>query len=503
MTVDEAVKRRLIVCCDGTWNDPEHEDGGEPAPTNVVRLRNALIEDPDTQQVHYQAGVGTEGPADKVLGGAFGFGLDEDIRECYRWLVTKYRAGDALCLFGFSRGAFTARCLAAIVCRFGIVDKGKLPEGRTVEWATRRVYAKGYRNGQGELGLEFHHNSDSVAFLGVWDTVGALGVPDDKAFLNLFDVASRYQFHDVSLSGKVACARHAVAIDEVRGSFSPTLWEGNHDNCRQIWFPGVHGDVGGGFKERGLSDGALQWMIDESKACAGVGYRRDGEGAANPDALDVLHDSRKGLWKLLLSAPRAMPNLEDASVDPFHESVHDRRANLPVDQARYLPVRQIGDGVEFDVSSRPIWTWTGLYLEAGKTYEFEASGEWVDRNIVCGPGGADDDRFHLGEVVHLVGSVFGRLERLIRRVTGQERVNLPLTRRFEHADWFELVGVIADGGNPGLDGTHDRHETFAIGEGCRKPVGRSGYLYCFANDAWGFYDNNRGFVTVKVRDVTT
>ena len=147
-------ERRLVVCCDGTWNDPGNEDEGELAPTNVVRLRNALVNDPEVQEVHYQPGVGTEGPNDKVFGGAFGVGLAEDIRECYQWLATKYRAGDAVCLFGFSRGAFTARCVAAIVCRFGVLDVTRL-EGLTVEAVVKRIYTKGYRNKENDLGLAF------------------------------------------------------------------------------------------------------------------------------------------------------------------------------------------------------------------------------------------------------------------------------------------------------------------------------------------------------------
>ena len=206
--------------------------------------------------------------------------------------------------------------------------------------------------------------------------------------------------------------------------------------------------MGGGFLDRGLSDGALLWMMDEALNSAGVVYRNGGRGVASSDPLDVLHDSRTGLWKLLLSAPRAVPDLE-ASAGLFDDSVHRRRKELPVDQAPYLPVRAAADGVEFDVYAQSLWTWTGVYLRVGKTYRFEANGEWVDRSIVCGPAGTDDGRFQLGEVAHVMGSLVGHIERLIRRFTGQEAVNLPLTKRFEHADWFELVAVIANGGKPG------------------------------------------------------
>lgn len=492
--------KNLIVCCDGTWNDSGNRDDGELAPTNVFKLFNAvdLATREPRQLTRYQAGVGTAGPLDRLLGGAVGLGLSEDIRDCYQWLSAKYEPGDRLFLFGFSRGAFTARSLAGLICRFGIVMLNDVTESEAI---VERVYRQGYRERRRlPKRIRFHADSDRIRFIGAWDTVGALGIPDDKALLNWFDRPDRDRFHDTSLSPRVDFARHAVAIDEQRGSFAPTLW--NHANdgerVKQLWFPGVHSDVGGGYRECGLSDGALKWMIGESRA-AGLVFRDRLVRQLRPDPSDVMHDSRTGLMKVLVTAPRSVPALGET--DRFHDSVGIRRRDPPIGELAYLPERSfVNDEVEFDVYARQPWNRSGVYLEAGRTYRFEAHGRWLDRNIGCGPDGADDGVFHPGEIAHLAGRLMDWLERSYREMTGGEgQVDFLGSRRFEDADWFSLVGAIADGGNPHRDGTHERLTTFRIGSACELEPARSGYLYCFANDAWGFYGNNRGFVTVKIR----
>ena len=304
-----------------------------------------------------------------------GWGLGEDIRDCYQCIATKYQPGDKLFLFGFSRGAFTARCLAAVICKYGIVE---LAAEADPERTIRRIYSEGYRGRKQLSALKFHPGSRSVNFLGVRDTVGALGIPDDKALLNWLDNPSRYEFHDTSLNHKVLHARHAVALDERRGSFSPTLWDtrklpAKHD-VRQVWFPGVHCDVGGGYKERGLSDGALKWMMDESEQ-AGVVDRPDALKQLSPDPCDVLHDSHTGLMKMLVTAPRTIPRLD--AKDLLDESVRTRREYPPIDQPAYLPDRPfVRNQVQFDVYAKQPWNWTGAYLKAGHTYEFKATGQW-------------------------------------------------------------------------------------------------------------------------------
>ncbi|MGF1736826.1 DUF2235 domain-containing protein [Photobacterium satsumensis] len=499
----------LIVCCDGTWNDPDNRDKGELAPTNVKQLFDALPEKPVLQRKRYQAGVGTEGGIDKFTGGIFGFGISEDIRDCYQWIADKYKAGDKIILTGFSRGAFTARSLAGMICKLGIVDLHKHKEA---EWdeTIKTVYTQGYREDEtaeflkAHHNIKFHDNSNTVFFLGVWDTVGALGVPNDKAVADLFDNPKKYQFHDVKLSTNVEHARHAVAIDEQRGSFSPTLWEGNnHPSMKQLWFPGVHSDIGGGYKEDGLSDTTLSWMINELKGVTDdLVWHEDMLNQIKPNHAAELHDSHVGFMKVLVTAPRSIPCFEKQT-GSFHESALERREKPPIKQGPYRSTQSFTEGspIEVDIYAKHPWSWTGIYLKKGKSYRFTATGQWVDKSVPCGPAGTNDGRFYLGEIAHIASEGLGFVERLYKKLLDKPDANFVLTKRVEEASYFCLMGAVANGGNPNKDGTHCPLRQFSIGSGATIEVKKSGYLYCFPNDAWGFYGNNRGYVTLKVEEV--
>ncbi|MGH3906233.1 MAG: phospholipase effector Tle1 domain-containing protein [Pseudonocardiaceae bacterium] len=187
--------RHLVVCCDGTWNTPEEE-----AATNVYRLHNALADTADdgTEQLrYYDHGVGTEGGlADYVLGGAAGAGLSRNVLDAYYWLTTTYQPGDRIALFGFSRGAYTGRSLAGMIATCGLLDTTSLNDAMV--WnQIDRVYHRRYQRGdraspRWRHGLRFsydpeHADQIPVHFIGVWDTVGSLGIPDYLGWLNLLD----------------------------------------------------------------------------------------------------------------------------------------------------------------------------------------------------------------------------------------------------------------------------------------------------------------------------
>lgn len=500
--------KSLIVCCDGTWNRPDQEDDGVLAPTNVRKLFNMLQLNEANQKALYQSGVGTGGLLDSIGGGLVGMGISENIRDCYKWLATHYEPGDKIYLFGFSRGAFTVRSLAGMIGLCGLLNL-HLSDGSHEE-LVKRAYEEGYRERKPQFewgsGLVFHATNDEgdipISFIGVWDTVGALGVPDDKILLNMLDMPSRYHFHDVTLGKNVECACHAVAMDEVRGSFSPTLWseDGADGRLKQVWFPGVHSDVGGGFKETGLSDGALLWMVEEAKNCQ-LKFVNAALEQLKPDPFGTLHNSYTGFMKVLISAPRNFPNIDAISnQDDFHSSVMVRKERPCIEQGCYLPTYRPTDGeVEIDIHAEELWNWTGIYLEAGKSYEFSAEGEWLDSSITSGPDGTNDGKFHFGEIAHIVGNALGFLETGLKKLLGKEQLDIINTKRVEEVDWFCLTGAVADGGNPDIGGTHDRLTYFKIGESTLYTPATSGYLYCFANDAWGYYFNNRGFVTMTVK----
>ncbi len=263
--------KRLVVCCDGTWNKPDNE-----TITNVEKIARTVQSDPRAtggayQLVYYVSGVGAGSyAADRVLGGAFGFGLVHNVIASYRFLAQNYEPGDEIFIVGFSRGAYTARSVAGMVGKVGLLTKKALVEEKLP--AAVRMYEQ-TDSPDGAFGAsadEFKHDHchpAKVDFLGVFDTVGALGVP---GFMR-----HAPRFHDVQLSPQILRARHALAVDETRLKFAPTFWEAPEEpsgaptedaRVKQVWFEGAHSDVGGGYRQTGLSDTALLWMAREAHA---------------------------------------------------------------------------------------------------------------------------------------------------------------------------------------------------------------------------------------------
>lgn len=248
--------RNLLLAFDGTWQSPDRDltDGDES--TNVWRLADALLPESPAgvkQLCWYFQGVGTR-RLNRLRGGVLGQGLDEKIAQGYGTLVKQYRKGDRIFLSGFSRGAYTARSLAGMIERLGLVRDPRLePEAYEL-----------YRDGtaaQQRLFRLRHSRQIAIEAIAVWDTVGALGVP-----LGIFDSFNfyRYQFHDTELGSNVRHAFQALAIDEHRERFAPTLWTPkslrSQQQIEQRWFIGAHSDVGGGCDPCPLSTRSLAWM---------------------------------------------------------------------------------------------------------------------------------------------------------------------------------------------------------------------------------------------------
>ena len=297
--------KRLVLCCDGTWNRADQERQGEPCPTNVVKLAYRVAKrgaDGTSQVVFYDQGVGTGNALDRFSGGAFGRGIEENIFDAYRFLIANYEAGDEIWVFGFSRGAFTARSLMGMVRKCGILTRISMREYRDALglYRNRAVRpddppARRFRETHSVCGEQ----TIPIHFVGVWDTVGALGIPlRGLRWLTLRD----YEFHDTELSGSVRHAYHALAIDERRRPFEPTLWMEKPkpgQTVEQVWFPGVHSDVGGGYPQNDLSDITLAWMLGKATD-AGLALDQSVLAARPlaPDPTGALHESKKGLYRL-------------------------------------------------------------------------------------------------------------------------------------------------------------------------------------------------------------
>ena len=343
--------KRLVLCCDGTWNSADKEDDhGNPCVTNVVELAFRVAKrDGDTLQIlYYDQGVGTGNFVDHLFGGAFGDGLIDNIYDGYRFLIANYEPGDEVYLFGFSRGAFTARSLAGMIRKCGILKRESVEhyrealalykDGQHPDDAVPRQFREQHSVCGGE--------AIGIKLVGVWDTVGALGIPlRGMRWLT----HRQYQFHDTELSGSVRFAFHALAVDEHRAPFAPTLWTAKPKDgqvVEQTWFCGAHSDVGGGYAERGLSDIALRWMIEKAGQ-AGLAFD-DGVEAAHPlhpNCCGTLHDSKTGRYSPTPGIDRiigvANSGGQDAAnagtIDPtqsLHESVTQRWDGDPT----YRPV---------------------------------------------------------------------------------------------------------------------------------------------------------------------
>jgi uncharacterized protein (DUF2235 family) len=294
--------KRVVLCADGTWNTPHGVDVAVN-DTNVRKLFCALSDDPD-QLGYYDSGVGTNGtPIDHLIGGAMGEGLFQKIQDNYQYLAYVWDPGDDIFLFGFSRGAYTARSLGGMIARFGVPTKNfDNMMVKKIFDAYRMTDTKQKAAAKASLAAEYGLTDVTVKMIGVWDTVGSLGIPG--IVFSIFD-QKRYGFLDTTLHPSVQKAFHAVCIDERRAQFMPTLWtnadgsyRANDDQVQQVWFSGVHCDVGGGYTELQLSDIAMSWMMKKAMAM-GLAFTDAAlkqYGRADPaDAVGPPHDE----WKII------------------------------------------------------------------------------------------------------------------------------------------------------------------------------------------------------------
>jgi len=304
--------KRIAIFADGTWNSPEK--GGA---TNVLRMTRAVKpESGGAEQVaFYDWGVGTD--RKKLMGGISGAGIDKNIMDCYRFIVHNYDAGDQLFFFGFSRGAYTVRSLAGFIRNCGLLQRRHADQ---IPNAFRLYRKRSKSSGPNESEAKSFRRKFAVAditpieFVGAWDTVGALGIPvpfwgtlNDRKFL----------FHDTEPSKIVQHARHAVSLDENREDFKPVLWSDKPSiDLQQVWFAGVHSDVGGGYENRGLSDCAVNWIVTEA-AKLGLQFEAHFTDTIDPRPSAKMHNARKGIYLARDSIVRDV-------VGPIHATAKER-----------------------------------------------------------------------------------------------------------------------------------------------------------------------------------
>jgi uncharacterized protein (DUF2235 family) len=357
--------KRIVILIDGTWND----ENNAAEDTNVAKLswddipkEQFLIKpqasDGVEQLVKYHAGVGAGNDfAKKYLGGAIGLGLKKIVNDAYETLVENYESGDEIYLFGFSRGAYAVRALAGMIGASGIRRKHSAvnfdmlwdharvkPEIRAAAESSGAAPASASASDKSSL-QNFAaakekgdlHSSRAIKCVGVWDTVGSYGVPAGFGLAPLARIftALTLGFRDTSFGKHIDVGLHAIAIDEQRREFVPTLWtapKGEHreNHVEQTWFAGVHCNIGGGYPDRGLSDLSLLWMIARVEALTGLQFNHNNLRAAlKPSVHGEIYDSSAGYFvSKLIPAHRVMLSSDALDYGIVFNTVNPKKENI-------------------------------------------------------------------------------------------------------------------------------------------------------------------------------
>ncbi len=545
--------RRIVLCLDGTWNSTykkaELENNGEIVkPSNVLKFSRAVLpQDPTkntTQVVYYDAGVGSMSrfsgyankilqTADKFLGGVWGAGFESNIEDAATFLVSNHSPGDEVYILGFSRGAATARALTNFIDWMGGIplkqDAYFLPH-------LLRAYikCKGKRSCfmQAYDELNLIHNQKlndivplKITFLGVWDTVLSLG----GRIIN----QSHRKFH--LRQTPAFCIRHvrqAIAIDEQRSDFLPSIWTSratSDQDLKQVYFPGVHANVGGGYRYDGLANGALHWMVAEiDQLKLGLAFDRRFLNFYRAYAQDEIIESKTGFYQFMdairrQSGHRHVNSLEQAQL-AIHESALQRMLSDPLEVnkdgtvrykrlVRYRPGQLMtflasvnnrddyidciegtnrfndhdalqrvlmGGEIVFDAKSKKSFTGYQLEYQRQYTVRLEVVSPLYDKHIAC-----DFSGWNVNDLVR---------HKWFHRLSSQ-------ISRFRGANLFTLVGEVAgqqiDLGRLWLAADKSDFGLSLAKLFPKTPV--SGPLYVYLNDVMGFYGNNKGSYKLSIQ----
>lgn len=487
----------LIVCMDGTWNGID-----DVFVTNVKKIYDLLDGETkrlnknypeETQFKYYHPGVGSEGTYfEKITGGAIASGIESIIKSSYAWLGRNYRKGDKIYIFGFSRGAFAGTILSDLIIKVGLLDLSYNSLEKDIWDKTDKIYSiysdGNFKFSQDFIFHQFTSGENEIEFLGVFDTVEAyignyielgskiLSKPNHKKS------NKRLLGNDFKISKHILNARHALALDEKRIPFTPLVWKDiceNDERVKQIWFSGVHCDIGGGYENTNLSDITLKWMVDEINEINNKNYNNklrfkpkflESLNNLKVDSQSLIHDSYTEFYKKFTgSQPRSIPKLSKNNKDSFsiHPSVFERMDNPPLGQGDYRLQREFNSEsktITLNIYSSREWNETGIYIEKNKYYKFSTHGEWFDGNDSCDSEG-------------MIDSI--------------------KSGKFENFPWFCMIGMVAMGGEATGDSEAIEYEPFIIKKETVFHSNWEGYLYCFANDKKN-YANNKGRIELTV-----
>ena len=516
--------KRLVICCDGTWNHLEMKQ-----TTNVVAVAENVVPvgmdsdgQPCLQLSFYDEGVGTASGnaltdfAEKYISGSMGFGLDHNVCQAYRFLVNNYEDGDEVYLFGFSRGAYTVRCLAGLINYAGLLRRHQL---KLIKEAYE-LY-RGAKDPQGSTAVGFREDNGTdqiaITFMGCWDTVGALGLPDKLPELDVdTKFNERFRFSDNKISPFIKHARHAIALDEKRKEFDVTLMKRGHNgqDLTQLWFAGDHGCVGGGSAHKlPLSSISLKWMCEEAQKI-GLTFRDDFIPQVKKDINELASYEIKDKSLLYAFENRTVPAKavfhasllkRFVNVDGYANSFDEEQTKLKKrlkDAAEAKSIERTtavtnqpttllkGESKQAIVYSAVFPNTLGINLEAGKKYRVTVPSNvyWQDQGIMSTAKGWNVDD---PEIAEQLSGLFSTTKKSLIKLGRKGRV-------IPKFDWFTLV--VCFDNKPDEKKSHYR---VTLEKGTTFTAKKDGKLYAFANDykTWLMdkYGNNLGWLPITVK----
>ena len=525
------MSKEIVVCLDGSWNDPVERTnayrlfqmlpGEERQVDESGPIRSHLVRTGEQLAAFHLESVGSGGRSQGILRGTQGIGLHDSMIDAFLLISQVYERGDKIWLFGFSRGAWAARSLGEFIAYTGLLAASEADDEDAADEAERIWLI--YKDDRGKKrGARFwkHHDERPIRMIGVWDTVGELGVPLFNGLRLIDRDELRFlKFRNRELSPRVEYGRQALAIDEQRADFVPTPWA-EREGVRQVWFAGAHADVGGGYDSHGLADIALEWMVQEVNDLDAGLRLVPGQllPTPAPDCLQDRHDETRGpVWRTRPTRERRIP--DDADIHPsvlqrLQERADYRpkaledipacapfyRGDEPAPEEQLQPEREalpfrklpIDGSTRFPVYAHKWWNASGVEVDVGERYRIEASGSWLDKDVSADADGYESKAWFL------------QLAEGSRRMARRPWFSLVAAihprpdLEASNADTENMLTGLIESAVGGVARVDDESSLIATPNGCEIEVSEPGFLYFFANDSAFAYGNNSGFLSIEL-----